>query len=1164
MKLEELSRILRQADPAAVLVDRLVLDRVIQNVAGITWVVWRVPHSHCFVVDRSTLYKHVEPEELSLPTDYNLPVAVLLLARPTAEQLGGPVKDLLAKYWRLLFHAAAHRELDRRLAGLTPAGLRERIEAMGPAAFEEVRNVLIQDELLADKADDRAAYIEFAAYFLELRFFNPPLVPVCFPSLPPESAVEAVLAGDVDGAALFRSTRLPGAPDPEPRSDDQSDESHDFYKRLERGALRASKAGDTVGAAVLYTRAARVAPGYLTKPARDQAREEIGKLVDRLHAALELDAADVASWKQTLPTLLDKADQGARPVEAALLYDIQRACLDHEQKIYALDVYEWVRSIGDKPIKRELVGQRYVRVPAQLRSATRRLAAARLTDADRRILADLLRRALEKAEYQLREKFRQPLTDALHDAGLKPTALPERTALEKTVEELLDRISSAGFLSFGDVRDAIARGQMKLPDLGNPNEHVRGDPLLRLDKRLANHLDGVYRRAEFYTRWLEKLTALNFGTQTGRWLTQNVTLPFGAAFLIAQFVWLLVHERLAKLARGSREAVPSFFNGWNADWRFHAAWLGLGVFILLVIRSAAVRDALVAAGRTVYRAGRFVFWEVPARIWSARWVQALFKSVPAQLLLNYAFRPLVVCAVLWSFPLGLWDARWLGEETGIPGGSEGNAARWLVRAATFLIAALLVNTRFGRRLEAVLFEAARKLLELVPSIPAILRWLNDVFRELVSALEWLLARIEDWLRLRGRTGPFAVAVRTVAGLIWMPFAFLIRFYSVVLIEPMLNPLKLPLSILFAKFVYPLLLLFPGVLQSDPNSFLGYTSPLVGQLAAYLTEPGAWLLVMGTLWLLPDAFTFLFWEMRENWRLYRANRPDALLPVPVGDHGERVRGLLHWGFHSGTVPRLYAKLRAAEREAAQTDVWREARTHRAALRAVEEAVRRFVTRDFVEVLNDPASELAGRPRESAWTGPRLSAGRVLLGTNRIRVELEAEGAPPAWLEWEDRYGWLVARWAESGFLTALTEDQARIFGNALAYLYKRAGVDLVGEQVRAALPKDAQHSDLCPDGLLVWYGSRDSAPLLYDIADPVPQLRPRVPGQRQPTAGPVLDATRLMFERVEITWSQWTEVWRPPVSGDKPPRLGPAGGELILLPPRTPFTPESRQVEDTRG
>ena len=68
-------------------------------------------------------------------------------------------------------------------------------------------------------------------------------------------------------------------------------------------------------------RSARVAPGYLTIPARDKGVVEIGKLVDRLHAALKLSDDDVAAWKRTLPPLLDKADQGTRPVEAGLLYD---------------------------------------------------------------------------------------------------------------------------------------------------------------------------------------------------------------------------------------------------------------------------------------------------------------------------------------------------------------------------------------------------------------------------------------------------------------------------------------------------------------------------------------------------------------------------------------------------------------------------------------------------------------------------------------------------------------------------------------------------------------------------------------------------------------------------------------------------------------------------
>src|SRR5262249_50248019 len=155
-----------------------------------------------------------------------------------------------------------------------------------------------------------------------------------------------------------------------------------------------------------------------------------------------------------------------------------------------------------------LDGQRFVRLPNHLRSAIRRLAAARLTDADRQALGALLRDALNRAEERLRQRFRPVLTEAMRDAGLQPTSLPERAALTKTVEELLDGISSVGYLAFADVRDAIARGQLKLADLSGPHEYVRGDPLLRLDRRLGTLLDGVYRRGESYTRGLERITAL--------------------------------------------------------------------------------------------------------------------------------------------------------------------------------------------------------------------------------------------------------------------------------------------------------------------------------------------------------------------------------------------------------------------------------------------------------------------------------------------------------------------------------------------------------------------------------------------------------------------------------------------------------------------------------
>src|SRR5262249_3048588 len=79
----------------------------------------------------------------------------------------------------------------------------------------------------------------------------------------------------------------------------------------------------------------------------------------------------------------------------------------------------------------------------------------------------------------------------------------------------------------------LSRNQLKLPDLIEAQEFVRGDPLLRLDRRLATLLDGVYRPGEFYLRWLERFTALGFGTVNGRKLSRYFVFPFGGALLPA-------------------------------------------------------------------------------------------------------------------------------------------------------------------------------------------------------------------------------------------------------------------------------------------------------------------------------------------------------------------------------------------------------------------------------------------------------------------------------------------------------------------------------------------------------------------------------------------------------------------------------------------------------
>ncbi len=236
MKLTELQQTLHTVNPAAVLVSPQVLERVIQQVCNLPALPWDVPHRKSYVVDRQDLFRHIEQDDLDLSPEYLLPATVILLVKPTSEQPDGGEKDiLLGVYWRRLFHASVHLALEQgwKEGSLTLAGVRQRVEAIGQTEYNEIRRVLLEDRWLVASAAEHTFWIEFAAVFLELRYFAKNLLPIYFPSLD-VGAVEELLRRDLDAAKLFEDTRLAGAPDPIMPTDTASDESHDFFYKLER------------------------------------------------------------------------------------------------------------------------------------------------------------------------------------------------------------------------------------------------------------------------------------------------------------------------------------------------------------------------------------------------------------------------------------------------------------------------------------------------------------------------------------------------------------------------------------------------------------------------------------------------------------------------------------------------------------------------------------------------------------------------------------------------------------------------------------------------------------------------------------------------------------------------------------------------------------------
>ncbi len=1162
MRLAELQKALRAVDPAAVLVAPSILERIIKQLCELPTLQWSVPHVKCYVVDRRMLFRHAEQADLDLEPDQLLPNTVILLARPSAEDLSGTeTQALLLKYWRRLFHATIHHHFETPSVGqgdngraealpadvpsdsfttrppgstLTDEDIHRRVEEIGRTEFDEIRAVLVQDNYLPANAGEREIYIEFAAVYLELLYFAINLLPNYFPGLlGHEDKIKQLLARDVDAEAIFSRTRLAGAPDPVIAADTRSDASHEYYWKLLRAAERAAQVSNNVRAAILRTTASRVAPASLTRSTRDMAERDMASLAQRLQVALQMSETETEKWTEYLILLLDKADQGNQPVEARLLHDLQNVCIDHEREVYTLDLVEWVLSGGKKPIKRPLPSQRHVRIARHLRAANARLGAVRLADEDREQLGKLLAAALKKAEEGMRARFGPVLTTALHDVGLVPSNPPEEAAFKKMVEELLDRITSQGFLTFGDLRDTISRNQLKMPDLVEPQDFLRGDALLRLDRRLASLLDGVYRPGEFYMRWLERVTSLNFGTQVGRTITRWVTVPFGGALLLIKAGQVLVHmfqeepRTTTEVGLGVAAAAAAGVAGVTppaapvspllspADVLLY--FLGvpaLGFFLMALMHVPRFRAWWARLTRNVGRGLHRALVDFPARLLPWTTLTRVVQSWPFKVFSWYVLQPGLVCAALWFV---LDDPFFHNHQN----------PSWVGPLALFLIVSLVFNSRLGQAAKDTLIQAFLLVWSLLRAglITGLYRLIVQLSRQLLDGVEAWLFQVDEWLRFRGGDSKLSLVVRTILSVIWFPIAYLSRFSFIVFIEPALNPIKLAVASVAAKFIYPLIIA------------LNTQDKLTTQLAPYL--PWDWLayaLVVAFLWLSPDAFGFLFWEIKENWRLYRTNRQLTLGPVPLGPHGETMRSLLQPGFHSGTVPRLYARLRAAERDAYKTRNWHAVRKYGHELIEVQRCLREFVARELVAMVG----------LSHSWKGVEVKVGRIDLAINRVHFTLEnaAQPAPPLELTIELRGRWLVAGISRSGWLSTLNAEQLRALTTALSSLYKMADIDVVREQVEA-LTRGATW-ELTREGLVV--SRPEAAPLRYDLhreSAIFPRLHGvSVVGDGAPP-GPFVEPNQMLFCRWRLTWERWVETWEKDQAGQGHPGLGGP----VLLPLR---------------
>ncbi len=1017
---------------------------------------------------------------------------LLLVTAPDDRMIADQsVPEQLRAYWRILFRAEVMKAIDARLAvgTLSAAACRARLDRLGPAAAREIRVVLESEELLAPGSADSEVYRTFAAVYLDFDYFSERNAAAYFPSLPDADEVRTILAEDVDAEAIFASSKPEGALGPEHRRSPEevwgeapaaaplepATTSGNVAALLNR-ADEAEHAGNLVRAAFLRTQASQALTGHDREQAVQGALACVRHLVDRLGDVLDWDTDTREEWRQALAPMLPAAASGEWPRAARCLYELQRIPAECAREVYAVELPEVIRTLGRRPLRRHLPHARPVMMLMAFRKAHKHLLRAGLGEPERLRFDGLLHHEIHCREHAIRHDFTPIVVDVLTNAGLVPANRAEEVARDKLVAELLDRICANGYLRIGDLRDAVARNQLKLPDLRGVGEFISGDPLLRADTGLAYALDGVYRRGEFYLRLIQRCVSVFFGTPWGRALTLYLALPFGGAFLTLMFAEELHHLGSAAYAfvarSASKHAPPSPIPApvvlpppvagaaegtTHLEWEFneddleftwervpdalefepdegggafvwqseesrknlasaatglftssasqhspqhpehHSSFLiqwptilGFGLFLLLVFHVPPFRRALVLLLCAVWRVIRGVLWETPGMAWRSRPVRAIRHSAAAR----YAYRRFATPLLLTLLVLGILFLS----------GLQLHLLLGWVGGVSFAALVVLYNFPFGWQLEDRIAEAIADWWRRVRVnfIPGLIGAILDAFRALMNLVERQLYAVDEWMRFRGGDSHGSLWVKAILGLVWFPIAYVTRFAFNLLLEPQVNPVKH----------------FPVVTVSHKVIW-----PMVPQLASWtgLTTVQVGMFVNG----IPGIFGFIAWELKEDWRLYAANRSARLPRATVGSHGESVRGLLRPGFHSGTVPKLYRKTRrAVERgKTAKVGLLQYELEHAA------EGVHRFVERELVPLL----------AQSHDWRGVALEVAVVRFGVQRAEIALAAPslGRDPFVLALENVGGVIEGSIARIGWADKITDTQRAVFVFALRGLLDMA-------------------------------------------------------------------------------------------------------------------------------
>jgi len=917
-------------------------------------------------------------------------------------------------------HVGYSAQLIEAFGKCEPNVLAERWRQLDAEVRLDATFILLRDHRVPREAPTEAEFFAaFAVYFLAAWRFTPSFVQHLFPAVRDADVLARELLGELGGLAPIahgRDLRVTEHPEwVEPIQSSSPERS----KKLAALADKALRRGNAVRAAIACTEAVAATPSGSTKhrPAAESAIQQ--QLVPSLAKVFEWNAERESAWLKALIPVLNAAIGSGWPPAAKFLYDLQRLARDLGGELYIVDPAAWCFSLGKRPILRKLTLQRQTVLLVQLRRAFAHLNQAALREEDRNPIEALMQHEIDEAEGRLHRSLEPILNSALDRAGMVPGSLVEQLGRRKAIAEMLDRVCERGHIRLGDLRDALARNAFKLPDLAGPVELVQGDALLRADALLARELDGIYHRGEIYLRWFQRGSAAAFGTAAGRLLTKFALIPFIAAFMTVAFAQYLEHEGKA-IARAVARLIQAHDPEVNYEIEINEAgewdWIAekvahhakaieitdnsywaigvLAVVYLMMVNSLTFRDAVFRGLGHLGNGLRFLIFTLPSWVWHSAPVLALRRNAAVRFLVKRLLLPLAIALLVAAFVAAF-------------GGSRTLVLRYFF--GVFAGLAALLMTPFGQLLRDGTEEAASDAwrnfrYNLLPGLLSTIAWF---FREVLGHFQNLLYTIDEWFRYReGQSKPNLV-LKVILGIVWFPIAYVFRFAIFLLIEPQINPIKhFPTVTVSHKLLLPMI---PAVAGATNLSI-----ELVGTVFTGI----------------PGIFGFLVWELKENWKLYKANRRKFLAPVILGHHGETMRGLLRPGFHSGTVPKDFRKIRNSTRHAEKvgTNAYAPKPLHE--LHSVEHAIQMFVERELVDFLF----------HMKCWANLFPTHSMVHLGVQSVRIEfgvsnLKGEAVIVFW----HSEGEIRGRIAEKGFATLLDAEQREVWDRAIEGFFAKAAV-----------------------------------------------------------------------------------------------------------------------------